>query len=297
MRQLVRAACLAILPLTMTPSLHAAEFTAKDLAAEESKFAAYSVKNGMRAAFLEFFADSSWLLRPEPVDARKLISGRPDPAIVLDWKSQLTILSASGDLGFSTGPTIVRAKADPKEPASHGQFFSVWQKQKNGAWKVYVDHGISHGPTATPDALPATPLVALDLKAQPPVADARRGEAEQQFITRSANSNVASAYADAITARTRLLRVDQFPIDGTAAIGAYLASQAGRWSWTPLMQGASRANDFAYAVGNYTWQPGEGAARKGQYVRVWMRDASGASAARWTLAAEVLTPEPPPRKK
>jgi len=291
MRPFVRTAFSIALPLAMiAASAAAAEFTAKDLAAEEGKFAAYSVKHGMRAAFLEFFADQSWLLRPEPVDAKTWLRARPDPAIVLDWKSQRTVRTASGDLGFSTGPWLLRNKTDPSAPATHGQFFSVWQKQKNGDWKVFIDHGISHGPTATPDVLPGTPLVALDLKAQKPAATTPADDAEQQFIARG-----SAAYADVITPRTRLLREGQFPIDGMAAIGEYLKSQQGQWSWTVKLQGASRANDFAYAVGNFTWQPKEGATRKGQYVRVWVREASGATPPRWTLAAEVLTPEPAPK--
>ena len=292
MRQLVRAACFIALPLAMIASAPttAAEFTAKDLAAEEGKFASYSVKNGMRAAFLEFFADQSWLLRPDPVDAKAWVGARPDPAIVLDWKSQITILSASGDLGFSTGPSIYRSKSDLNAPAAHGEFFSVWQKQKNGEWKVFIDHGISHGPTAMPDALSKAPLVARDLSAQKPGGSPPSEDAERQFIARG-----GAAYADAITPRTRLLREGQFPIDGTAAIGDYLKSQVGQWTWTVRMQGVSRASDFAYAVGNYSWQPKEGAARKGQYVRVWVREANGGASPRWTLASDVLTPEPPPK--
>ena len=49
----------ATLCTVMITSAFAAEFTAVDLAKEEGKFAAYSVKNGMRAAFLEFFAAQS----------------------------------------------------------------------------------------------------------------------------------------------------------------------------------------------------------------------------------------------
>ena len=284
MRKFVRAFYVAALWGAMMPSGSAAEFTAKDLAIEEGKFAAYSVKNGMRAAFLEFFAEKSWLLRPEPVDAQAWIRDRPDPKIVLDWKSTRTILSASRDLGFSTGPSIYRSKTDATAPAGHGEFFSVWQKQSNGEWKVLVDHGISHGPAAIPDALPTTPLIALDL---PAVKSLSVRGAEQQFIARS-----RARYEDAITTRTRLLREGQMPIDGIAAIGDYLKSQQGEWSWTVKLEGESRANDLAYAVGNYTFQPKEGAAQKGQYVRVWVRDASDTDAPRWTLAAEVLTPEP-----
>ena len=291
MRPLVRAAFFLALPLAIIAPAPApaAQFAATDLAAEEGKFAAYSVKNGMRAAFLEFFAEQSWLLRPEPVDAKAWLRARPDPAILLDWKSQRSILSASGDLGFSTGPWLLRGKTDPSAPAAHGQFFSVWQRQSNGEWKVFIDHGISHGATATPDALPTTALIALDLMAQKPGAGSA-GDPEQQFIARG-----TAAYADVITPRTRLLREGEFPIDGTAAIGEYLKTQEGQWSWTAILQGASRADDFAYAVGNFTWQPKEGAARKGQYVRVWVREASGGLPQHWTLAAEVMTLEPPPK--
>ena len=291
MRNFIRAAVVVGMFTAMIVPALGATFTAKDLANEEAKFAAYSVKNGMRAAFLEFFAEQSWLLRPEPVDAKEWLRARPDPKIILDWKSLRTVLAASGDLGFSTGPWILRIKADPNAPAAHGQFFSVWQKQKNGEWKVFIDHGISHGSTATPDALPSTPLNALDLPAQKRGNDASGEDAERQFIARG-----NAPYSDIITPRTRLLRDGQFPIDGTAAINEYLKSQEGQWSWMVKLQGTSRANDFAYAVGNYTWQPKTGVARKGQYVRVWVRDADGATPARWTLGGEVMTPEPPPKQ-
>ena len=156
---------------------------------------------------------------------------------------------------------------------------------------MYIDHGVSHDPTATPDALSTEPLIALYLVAQKSAAPAE--DAERQFVARS--GNLGAAYADAITARTRLLREGKFPIDGAAEIAEYLKSQDGQWSWTVKMQGASSANDFAYALGNYAWQPKEGVVHKGKYVRVWVRDATGTTPLRWTLASEVLTPDPPPK--
>lgn len=266
-------------------------FTATNLASEEAKFAAYSVKHGMRAAFLAFFAEKSWLLRPELVDAQAWISGRPDPKIVLNWESARTALSSSGDLGFSTGPSIYHSKIEPSVPAGHGQFFSVWQKQKNGEWKVLIDHGISHGPTATPDTLPRAALLAIDLDAESDVGK-EPADAENYFIAQS-----IPPYAEVITPRTRLLREGQFPIDGSAAIAEYLKSQEGKWSWTAKLKGASAANDFAYALGDFSWQPSAGETRKGKYVRVWVRDDAGAKAVgrRWILLSEVLTPDPPPK--
>ena len=285
MRRFVRAVCITSICAAMMTSpcssVAAAEFTAKNLAAEEAKFAAYSVKNGMRAAFLEFFADQSWLLRPDLVEAKAWLFARPDPPIVLDWKSQRTILSASGDLGFSTGPWIRRSKANPNAPAAHGQFFSVWQKQKNGEWKVLIDHGISHDATATPDALPTKPLVGLELTKLK--ADVLIYDAEKDFVHRTMSLDSQYAYIDHITNRTVLLRDGQFPIEGKAAVMAYLNSQEGVWTWTPKLQGTASANDFAYVVGNVVGKTQKGEARKGQYIRVWMRDGSGEAPARWSM--------------
>ena len=67
----------------------------------------------------------------------------------------------------------------------------------------------------------------------------------------------------------------------------------GTWRWQPLQQGASKAGDFAYVLGAYTWLAANGAAQQGHYVRVWVRDAT-VDGRRWKLAGEVLTPRPPP---
>ena len=283
-----------LLAAMITTHAAAAEFTAKDLAAEEGKFAAYSVKNGMRAAFIEFFADDSLLLRPDPVDGRTYMRAQAEPAIVLDWKSQITVLSASGDLGMSTGPSKVMSKTDPKLPPSFGQFFSVWQKQKNGDWRVLLDHGISPGNSIAPDI----PLAAYDLApaaASPSAVAAYGGEA--RFVARTTEAGADKAYAESVTNQTRLIRAGRVPIDGTVAIGQYLKSIEGKWTWEALKQGASKANDFAYALGTYSWQPAEGPEQKGHYIRVWSRDLK-ADPNRWILAGEILTPRPPaPVKK
>ena len=290
------AIAMAIPPvLAIMSPCAAAAFTAKDMATEEAKFAAYSVKNGMRAAFIEFFAEKSWLLRPELVDAQAWLAPRSEPAIILDWKSQRTILSASGDLGFSTGPSIIRDKSDPSAPASHGQFLSVWQKQKGGEWKVFVDHGIAHGPTETPDKLSDAPLIALDLPPLKIGTNKAGDDPEQQFIARAVNGG--DAYSTAVTPRTRMLRANQLPIDSVKAIGEYLKANETQWSWTVKLQGNSQANDFIYAVGNVTWRTQEGTLKNGQYVRVWVREADAETGnARWSLAGEVMTPQPAVKK-
>lgn len=278
---------LSMLFMSQATPAAAAEFSAKDLAAEESKFAAYSVKNGMRDAFVEFFADDSILLRPDPVEGRPFMRKRTNPPIVLDWKSQITIMSASHDFGMSTGPSVITSKTNPAEPPSYGQFFSVWQKQANGDWRVLLDHGISHGEKPAPD----TPLDARDLVLDPS-AGTSGDDAEVAFQKRTREIGAPAAYTEAASDRTRLLRDERMPINGTKAITEFVKGDDGTWSWETLKKGASKANDFLYVLGAYTWQPRAGAAQKGHYLRVWVRK-KHAGAAKWILAGEVLTPRPP----
>lgn len=277
--------CTALLSSAMISSYAAEAPRANALAAEESRFAAYSVAHGMRDAFVEFFADDSVLLRPDPVNGRDYMKAQKNPPIVLDWKSQLAIVAGSGELGLSTGPWKAASKTDPAEPASFGQFFSIWQKQKDGAWKVLIDHGISHGNSEAP----ARVLRTVDL---PDTGKgSRRGAAddpEKQFIA-AATRDTADAYRQFSGNHSRLLREQRAPIDGTAAIANYLKSQTGQWTWRPGRQAASTAGDFVYALGTWSHRSPSGLQTQGHYIRVWIAD-SATPSTRWTLAAEVLAP-------
>ena len=142
MRRFLHALCISTLSAAMVTANSAGAFTAKDLANEEAKFAAYSVKNGMRAAFLEFFAAQSWLLRPDMVDAQAWIRGRPDPPIVLDWKSQSTILSASGDKTVRIWNTTDGKMVKELGKARGGQFkdwLHAVSFSADGRWLVAAD--------------------------------------------------------------------------------------------------------------------------------------------------------------
>ncbi len=290
LRRASAAAAIAMTTLAATAAQPASGgFRAADLAAEEARFAAFSVQHGMRDAFVAFFANDSILLRPDPVNGREFMMARKNPPIILDWKSQLAILAASGDLGLSTGPWTSTSKTNPAEPVSYGQFFSVWQKQVDGSWKVLIDHGISHGNNPAPDKA----LLTLDLA---PVAGAAgrkpAPDPEKTFALATAARGAADAYHAVVSDQTRLLREERAPIDGRRAIDTYLKSVAGTWQWQPVRQGMSAAGDFAYALGTWSHRTKAGISTQGHFIRVWVRDLASRPD-HWQLAAEVLTKRPP----
>ena len=94
----------------------------ESLAATERAFARYSLEHGVRAAFIEYFADDGINFQPGPVNTKEAFRARPpaDPKrFVLDWHPVLVEVARAGDLGFSTGPSTLvdRAAEKPRGPA------------------------------------------------------------------------------------------------------------------------------------------------------------------------------------
>src|SRR3954469_11663458 len=93
---LALAACALPAPMADTDRL--------SLAAAESAFAAHSVREDMRTAFLANFADDGMFVRNGWLVSNTYLAGQKAPPIVLDWKPVYTEIAPSGELGLSTGP-------------------------------------------------------------------------------------------------------------------------------------------------------------------------------------------------
>lgn len=248
---------------------------AASLAAAETAFAAQSVREGLRAAFLAWLAPDAVLFRNGPVNGPASISARPDPPIVLDWRPAFVEVASSGDFGVSTGPWTITPRGDATAPPRHGQFFSVWTRPPGGEWRVRVDLGISHPGPALADAV----LSAAVTPAFPGAAGEPVDAAEARFARLAAQEGDRAAYAAFASATIRLYREGHAPYLGRDAALASPAAGEGRTAWVLASQGASRAGDLAYAIGSYG---PPGAATAGHYVRVWRREPTG-----WRVAADV----------
>ena len=62
----------------------------------------------------------------------------------LTWKPVHADMAASGDWGFTYGTYEFRSKdKDGKPTVSYGKYATIWEKQKDGSWKVVMDMGNS----------------------------------------------------------------------------------------------------------------------------------------------------------
>src|SRR5438477_10753536 len=204
-----------------------AQDNAMSLARAESAFAAHSVREDMRAAFLANFADEGVLPLAAWTRANDYLRERPAPPIVLEWRPVFVEVAASGEMGVSTGPSRITRKADAASAPTFGQFVSVWRRGSDGAWKVAVDIGIGH-PT------PALWEAPLDAHAVPPIHTdvATTAEtSEARFIQDCRELGLRKAYEAHGSERLRLYRDGAPP---TLTLAAALASPRvsdERWQW------------------------------------------------------------------
>jgi len=251
------------------------------LAAAETAFAAHSMRENMRPAFLANFADDGMTPRqPGWVRSNEFLATRPNPPIVLDWRPQYVEVAASGELGLSTGPTKLVANAKP-DVANYGQYVSVWRREASGTWKVLVDLGIGN----------ATPVF-WDRPLQASFVQGARGlldsaallEAEASFTRQSAAGGMRSAYATLASDRMRFYRDEGGPAVGLAAANASPGMTEGKLAWTVERSTVAKSGDLGYAIGSYA-AVAEPAKVLGYYLRVWRNEDS-----RWRVAMDVANP-------
>ena len=266
----------------------AEEIALGSLVDAEFAFARMAQEQGVRAAFLANFAADGIVFEPAPVRLHEAWSARPAPAdpkaLRLEWQPAQAGVARSRDMGYTTGPYTLTDTAHP-DGIRRGVFFSVWQREANGPWRVVLDLG-----TVTPEAADFVPLGAAPRPhyAGPPEVKAQRRrllqrEARTLATARAAPS--ATAYAALLAPDARLYRDGMAPLAGRAAVAERLGGTSSRITWSPIDVRVSNAGDMAASYGKFR-EIGPGAQlRAGYYVHLWLRDAAG----RWRLAYDIAT--------
>jgi ketosteroid isomerase-like protein len=258
----------------------------KEMADTERAFVQRAQEVGARQAFLDYFADTAVGFETgQPAPAKDGIRRQPEPPkdvkILFWWEPRYGDIAASGDLGWLTGP-VRSGRADRNGGAvRHGNYASIWKRQPDGTFKVVIDVGID--PTAEvpfPDGFTRAPFENRYTGHEiAPLAHASLLAADRALNAAAAQS-VADAYASALSPAGRVHRNGRLPMQGHDAAIEWLRTQA------PMARAESLYAESAQSADlGYTW----GAYDGGHYVRVWVRDASGA----WKVALDVTQPKRP----
>ena len=261
----------------------------RDLVEAEKAFARYCVENGIRAAWLEYFADDGIIFQPGPINSKEFYLKRPPQTkplrATLNWEPRWGDVSNAGDLGYNIGPWNFTDNTPANEPAAHGYYMSVWKKQADGKWKVALDFGTGPGIAATDDhtfGKPFQPARHYKIKV-PSGSDAltdfqKLTEIEKTFGT-TQTVGAQKAYLAQFADDVMVMRAGSAP-SGKELISSYIpAGTDVSLSFIPAGGSVAKSRDLAYTYGSYELQQGGQTKEKGYYAHLWKRDGAG----KWRL--------------
>jgi ketosteroid isomerase-like protein len=258
----------------------------KSLVQAERAFARLSEEKGIRTAFLANLAPDSVVFRPTPVPGRKAYEESGEIPGRLTWRPTFADISRAGDLGYTTGPYMMRPAGAAEEPPGCGHYVSIWRVQPDGRWMVVIDVGVRHTcpPNDAPELeiadvwMPETPKVAVDIEA----AVAALLDADRALAAAAGKSGSAGPLVEALDEGVRVYRPGLEPIVGLRAARDWFSGKAAEWKWAPAHGGVSASGDLGYTYGHL-----EVGKDPFSYFRIW-RKASDA----WTIVLDVISPVP-----
>jgi hypothetical protein len=257
------------------------------MVATERAFAAAAREIGARDSFLTFFADDAVAIvrgaagQPTSlVRAKAPLAARPLQTLPLQsellWEPFTGQVSGDGSLGWLTGGYAVLSSTS-RDLLGQGAYFSVWRRQSNGTWRVWLDEGI---------ALPDVWRDASPFRAAPdPDAGGTGSASDTLAIAESRVGAGGDAWRASLGADVRLHRDGVMPVLGREAAAVWARSAWRTVRYDVLQSAVAASDDLAVAIGSYQATSGAGA-ETGSWVRVWKRDVTG----RWRIVFETSTP-------
>ena len=264
----VTLACLSA--LAMASRQDASAGALDSMVAAERAFAAATKEIGVRNGFLTFFADDAVALEgaadgtARVVPARARIATGPASTLpvanVLSWSPYIGQASADGAFGWLTGPYENRNSSTGA--VGHGIYFSVWRRQSDGTWKVWLDQGIT-----TPQAWAGpTDFRGGDRPARAAVEVL--SDVESQVATD------AAVWASRLAPSVRLHRNGIPPVLGRDAVSAWRAAGWQSVRYATARTETSAARDMAVELGGYAATTASGP-EYGIFARVWHAASDG----------------------
>jgi len=256
------------------------------MVATERAFAAATAEVGVRDGFLAFFAADAIQIRagspPTVEPARDGLAAQPfqklPVANQLIWEPFTGHMSSDGTLGWLTGGYVFLNRGQ-QEVIGQGAYFSVWKRQPDGTFRVWLDEGIRL-PQIWKDAAP--------FRVAPDPDSGAVGVANESIDAAEASVQAsAQAWRDRLASAVRLHIDGRMPLEERAAV---LASPraAATMTYTMLRTEAAASGDLAVTLGGFE-DPGGPARRHGTWVRVWKRDVGG----RWRIVFQTETEQRP----
>jgi ketosteroid isomerase-like protein len=260
------------------------------MANAEREFAKTATVKGWRDAFLDFFADDAIAFAPQVILAKDRLRKQPSTPFSeaeLVWEPRTGDVAASGELGWLTGPSTSINHTKPDAKPGYGCYLSVWRKQPDGQWRVFIDVG-----AGSPEPVPFAPgftRMAFDRRYvgkgnEKDAAGKTLEDSDRDLNNQIAAQGIPLALGARLAPASRLHRPGTAPILGHDAIVKWLETNAPTGTAANNAFEASQSGDFGYTHGRFEVTGAK--PLTGVYVRLWSRDTDG----KWWVVADVAQP-------
>lgn len=238
----------------------------------EKNFAAYSLANGTKDAFLHFL-DSNGIVfdQGKALNGMEVWNAREKKSGILNWHPEFTEIAASEDFGYTTGPWTFQPSLKDTIIA-RGQYTTVWHFNKQREWKFLVDFGISH----------SIPVPKHSLKK---ISYQKRKRSDQNSLLAAEKSfiqlyqqNGFKAYDHFLSSQSILNRNAILPSINKKQQQTIHAKTPINLTYTIVGYGIADSGDLGYVYGNTEQND-----NKDNYLRIWRNEKQG-----WKIAVEVL---------
>lgn len=238
----------------------------KSLVDAEWIFINAAKETNTRDAFIASLAENAVTFGQEIQKGKDYLTAQPPNESWLYWEPVHSVIAASGDFGFNTGPWEFRQKRTDEKAVAFGQFVSLWKKI-NGVWKVAIDIGISHGAPTGKEIWKTSSLASTPSKS--PVDKNAFITIDNQFQSELAN-NVAGTYRKFLSSEARLYRQKQEPMTNSISVEKYLSSQPSKVTFTIVDGDIASTGDLAYVYGKAIVH--ENVDRNSFFIRIWRKE-------------------------
>lgn len=251
---------LGMMAVTMTAT---AQKGLSGLIEAERAFARFTESHTIRDGFLKFMDTAGLIFQQgKPLNAHQLYQRQKAGPGVLSWIPDFAVVSASGDMGVTSGPYLLRAGSITDTPVARGYFSSIWRMNAHGEWKNLADLGTA-SPTA---ALPVKDIVSFSLPRQNlPDRSLTPILLLDSLLNTAITGRNSQVCGELFITETRMNLDRQASVTGDKQVTAALLQAPVQLQLATIGGGNSPAGDFAYTYGMVT-----NGAKKENYLRAWI---------------------------
>jgi len=241
----------------------------------EKYFAAYSVANSTKEAFLKFL-DSAGIIfdKGKPANGITTWKKREKGPGILNWHPQFAEISGSEDFGYTTGPWTFQNPSNDTVVA-RGQYTTVWQINGKGEWKFLVDLGVTNTPPGS-----TKEVKKIDAAKRPSGGTSQHDSpviAENKFLV-AVSKDKSNAYKKYLSSKSILNRNGYMPAINSADQRKLLDMTTSSIQYKLDGGGMSPGMDLGYIYGTTIIN-----GKTDNYLRIWRWEKD-----EWKIALEVL---------